>query len=207
MPSVLSANGGRGLRPHDHMLPPVIIAAACGDSTCQLSAVRRTCRTCGPRRRGSAARGCLLLDGRRSGPRTLTFPTRTACSDCTPCDFVVPPAWHNRLACFSRRTRSPTVRRWIRPERIRSVGGHPRELPRGPVHSVPEGQHARARRGRRRAPSLGCRPRGGPDRLSVISPVMPVVGSTVRPLRADTLAAKIATPANGPSFGMAPVGT
>ena len=47
--------------------------------------------------------------------------------------------------------------------------------------------------------------RTSPRRL--ISPVMAVSLRTVRPVRSETSAVNMATPALGPSFGVAPAGT
>ncbi len=50
-------------------------------------------------------------------------------------------------------------------------------------------------------------PIGSTRPRSVISPVMATSGRTDRPLIADTMADAMVTPAEGPSFGMAPAGT
>ena len=61
----------------------------------------------------------------------------------------------------------------------------------------------------RRAASAFSRmpPTGSTSPESVISPVIATSGRTGTPRAADTIAVAIVTPADGPSFGMAPAGT
>ena len=50
-------------------------------------------------------------------------------------------------------------------------------------------------------------PTGSTAPRRVASPVIARVGSTLRPVRRDTIAVSMVTPALGPSFGIAPEGT
>src|SRR5207244_2371347 len=59
----------------------------------------------------------------------------------------------------------------------------------------------------RREELLLTPPMGKTSPRSVISPVIATSVRTLRPVRADTIAVAMVTPADGPSLGMAPAGT